>query len=145
MYAARTRKRCDGVMGDFVKYYDGAFCEAGNLGKETPLLTSVWHPRVVYSRLYDTYLMCSSPIRSGVDRNMVEDVLEWRTSADLIHWSEPRRIEKDGKPFGNHYMAFVSNDGVSPPNVIDGKDFLILTGHNGTDVLRHEAELCPLS
>lgn len=143
MYAARTRKRDDGVMGDFVKYYDGAFCEAGNFGKETPLLHSIWHPRVAYSKMYDTYLMCSSPIRPGTDKGMVEDILEWRTSTDLLHWSEPRRIEKDGKLFGNHYMAFVSNDEAYPPNVIGGKEFLILTCHNGTDVLRHAAELCP--
>ena len=33
-YVARTRKRKDGVMGDFVKYCNGEFCEPGNLGKE---------------------------------------------------------------------------------------------------------------
>ena len=27
-----------GFMGDFVKYYDGAFCEAGNLGRESIIM-----------------------------------------------------------------------------------------------------------
>ena len=38
-YVARCRKREDGVMGDFVKYYDGAFCEAGNLAERAPSCT----------------------------------------------------------------------------------------------------------
>lgn len=46
---ARTRKREDGIMGDFVKYYDGAFSEAGNFGKETPVASRSWHPHVCIS------------------------------------------------------------------------------------------------
>ncbi|MCQ2400202.1 MAG: glycoside hydrolase, partial [Clostridia bacterium] len=47
-YMARSRKRNDGIMGDFVKFYDGNFCEAGNLGKETKITKNSWHSRVAY-------------------------------------------------------------------------------------------------
>ena len=33
---------------DFVKYYDGAFCEAGNLGRESKIVSGLWHPRVTW-------------------------------------------------------------------------------------------------
>ncbi|MFR1983910.1 MAG: hypothetical protein ACLS4Z_09515 [Christensenellaceae bacterium] len=61
-YIARSRKRRDGVMGDFVKYYNGSFCEAGNLGKESAIVKNSWHSRVVFSEKLNAYLMASSPI-----------------------------------------------------------------------------------
>ena len=139
VYLARTRRREDGVMGDFVKYYDGAFCEAGNGGKETPLVRNSWHPRVVFSRSQGQYLMSSCPIRARVFSGVVEDVVQVRTATDLLHWSDPICLEKDGQPFGNHYCAFAPKGHLSPFEIDD--EFFILLNHNGTDVTAWDATL----
>lgn len=145
-YIARCRKRTDGTMGDFVKYYNGAFCEAGNLGRETAILADAWHPRVVYSVPEKLYIMTSKPILAamkgkipGLDRK--RKVMQISTSTDLIHWSEPEIVYKDGEPWGNHYNAMVPDDGENQPNILSANRFSILNNHNGTDVLRYAVEL----
>lgn len=138
VYIARTRKRTDGVMGDFVKYYQGSFGEAGNFGKETVLFERSWHPRIAYLKKYGTYIMTSSRMQPHSEiSKVIEDVLEIRESKDLIHWSEPVSVIYEGKEFGNHYVAIVSDDNHSHPGVIEGDDFAILSNHNGTDVIRY--------
>ena len=143
MYVARTRKRTDGIMGDFVKYYDGAFCEAGNFGKETKLFDNAWHPRVLWLEQQQTYMMTACqviPSHTPGVRN-VRDVTQLRFSKDLIHWSEPAYVEYAGKPFGNHYVAAVHNDGISQPNIATTGNISFLTNHNGTDVAHHTARI----
>lgn len=135
-YIARTRKRTDGVMGDFVKYYNGAFCEAGNLGKESIIIKNAWHPRMVWLEKYKKYVMTSCPVNEGASKNIVRDIMQIRFSDDMLNWSEPQTTEFEGKAFGNHYVALVSNDTKSPPNVITGDTLAALTNHNGTDVLQ---------
>lgn len=136
-YLARCRKREDGLMGDFVKYWNGAFCEAGNMGKEDMIVKCAWHPRVVYSEKYKKYVLTSSPIQPETyGSQLVMDILEYRTSDDLIHWSEPKRIPQGDGFFGNHYMAIVEDKFGYPPNVVKGNEFSLLSGHNGTDVDR---------
>jgi hypothetical protein len=145
-YVARCRRREDGLMGDFVKYYDGAFCEAGNLGRESAILRDAWHPRVVYSEPEGIYIMTSKPI-VATQRGEIEGVNERRQvmqvsmSEDLIHWSEPQIMYRDGKPWGNHYNAIVPDDTVSQPNILTSDRFSILNNHNGTDVDRYAARL----
>ena len=146
VYSARCRKRTDGTMGDFVKYYDGAFCEAGNLGKESAILSDAWHPRVVYSIPERMYIMTSKPIISakkgeieGLDKK--KRVMQISVSNDLIHWSAPEIVYQNGLPWGNHYNAIVSNDKVSQPNILAENKFSILNNHNGTDVMRYLTEL----
>ena len=141
VYVARTRKRTDGVMGDFVKYYNGSFCEAGNLGRETVIAGSEWHPRVLYSRTLGEYVMASAAVMPN--RTLAEtigDYLHLRTSKNLVDWSEPITVERDGKKFGNHYNAIVSGATTEQPNIADD-EFLFLTCHNGTDVLLTKAKI----
>lgn len=145
-YVARCRKRADGTMGDFVKYYDGAFCEAGNLGRESVVLKNAWHPRVVYSIPEDMFIMTSKPILStmkreipGLDRK--GKVMQIATSKDLIHWSKPELVYQNGLPWGNHYNAIVPDDKENQPNVLASNEFSILNNHNGTDVMRYPAQL----
>ncbi len=142
VYVARTRKRSDGIMGDFVKYYDGAFCEPGNFGKETALVKNAWHPRVIYLKDYNRYVMACVGINFDprIPR-MVEDIAYLCESEDLLSWSMPQRMEADGKPFGNHYVAIVSEDKTNPPCVAEGKAISVLCNHNATDVERFRAEL----
>ena len=140
-YVARTRKRTDGIMGDFVKYYDGAFCEPGNLGKETPIIENAWHPRAVYSKKYDTYFLTSSPVDFNGTTRHVKDIMEVRTGKDLLEWSEPVTVDYNGKIFGNHYMAMVSDDLDEQPNVIKSDTFSLLTNHNGTNVMRYAVKI----
>lgn len=141
IYVARTRRRCDGVMGDFVKYYDGAFCEAGNLGKESPVALAGWHPKVVYLKKHGKYLMSSALARLKPNGGMVNPIMEVRESDDLIHWSTPVRLTRDGAEFGGHYCGMYSCGTESQPHVIDSDDLLILTNGNGTDVTRYEAKI----
>lgn len=136
VYVARTRKRTDGVMGDFVKYYDGAFCEAGNFGKETMIVEKAWHPRVMYSKKYNKYFMSAVTMRPPVDPkgSNLDNVMAVRVSDDMLHWSEPLRVRKNGEEFGNHYVAMVSDDPACQPNIAPEDAFVVLTNHNGTDV-----------
>ncbi len=134
-YVARTRKRADGIMGDFVKYYEGSFCEAGNFGKETAISQNTWHSRVAYSEKIGCYLMSSAPMRPNSQSQIIADYMELRTSEDMLHWSEPISLSVDGQRFGNHYNAVISVDGTGDPYRIIGKEFTTMTCHNGTDVL----------
>ena len=84
--------------------------------------------------------MCYSPVNVPSSTRVVADVMEVRTSADLLNWTEATAIYHEGKPFGNHYIAMVSEDDKNQPCVIDGDEFSILTNHNGTDVTRHKAK-----
>lgn len=140
-YIARARKRTDGIMGDFVKYYDGAFSEAGNLGRESIIIHNTWHTRVVYAEKYGLFLATSSPLSTTDKAAFPADIMEIRTSKDMINWSEPHTVEVDGKVFGNHYMAIVSDDADVQPNIVVGDNFSILTNHNGTDVIRYPAKI----
>lgn len=146
-YVARCRKRADGTMGDFVKYYDGAFCEAGNLGRETAIVKDAWHPRVVYSEVEKMFIMTSKPIIasakckiSGVS-GIRGEVVQISTSTDMINWSASEVVYKDGKPWGNHYNAIVPDDKINQPNILTDNKFSILNNHNGTNVIRYPVEL----
>lgn len=141
IYVARTRKRNDGVMGDFVKYYNGAFSEAGNLGKESPIVLGGWHPRVVYLEQYKKYLMSCSLSAPKENGGMVIHIMEVRESDDLVHWSKPVHLVHNGAEFGEHYVGFYSPDTHGSPSVIQGNALVILTNGNGTDVTRYEAEI----
>ena len=59
----------------------------------------------------------------------------------MINWSDPVTVEVDGKLFGNHYMAIVSDDADVQPNIVVGDNFSILTNHNGTDVMRYKTKI----
>lgn len=141
IFVARTRKRTDGVMGDFVKYYNGAFSEAGNLGKETAIVHSGWHPRVVYAEKYGVYLMSYSEFQPGKLPGVIRDVMAVRVGEDLLHWSDPVILQRKGERFGNHYVAMVDTAHTDQPSVLKGDDFLILTNHNGTDVNAYTAQI----
>jgi len=142
MYAARTRKRTDGIMGDFVKYYDGAFCEPGNFGRETALLQRAWHTRVIYMQAFDRYVLSCSGINTNPDiPRLIDDVAYLSESDDLISWSAPKPIMHEGKPFGNHYVAIVSEDKEGKPCVASGEAVSVLCNHNATDVDRFRAKL----
>ena len=146
-YVARCRKRTDGAMGDFVKYYKGSFSEAGNMGKETAILPDAWHPRVVYSIPENMYIMTSKPILKSKDMMDMPGmdsqckVMQISTSQDLLHWTEPEIVYRSGKVWGNHYNAIISDDPQTQPNLLSSNRFSILNNHNGTDVLRYQAQL----
>ena len=141
-YVARTRARNDGIMGDFVKYYDGAFGEPGNFGKESPVFCNSWHTRVAYFEKYGTYVATSSPMNFGNSEKLVADYMQARTSTDLLHWSDPVEVfNDDGTRFGNHYMAIVSKDAEGNPAIVRGDEFVIMTNHNGTDVTVYQARI----
>ena len=146
VYVARCRKRSDGLMGDFVKYYDGSFCESGLFGCESMVLADGWHPRVVYSEPEKLYLMSSKPIiayKKGKipDADAKGKVVQIAASSDLIHWSKPEIVRQNGKPWGNHYNAIVSDGKTGQPFILSKNAFSFLTNHNGTDVMRFQTKL----
>lgn len=146
---ARCLKRTDGTMGDFVKYYNGAFCEAGNLGRESAIMDDCWHPRVVYSVPLDLYIMTSKPLmgtKHGLIKNIDEKrkVCQFSTSKDLVNWTKPVvYYDENGIPFGNHYNAIISQDDCQP-NVLKSNEFSILCNHNATLVERYKSKFVKL-
>ncbi len=145
-FVARTHKRTDGVMGDFVKYCEGSFCEAGVLGKESAILPDSWHPRVVYSEPLKMYIMTSKPILKAMHGEIKGldskgKVVQISYSKDLVNWSEPKIVYRNGVVFGNHYNALVSNEAVGQPHVLQTNSFSMLCNHNATDVLRYPIKL----
>lgn len=140
-FVARTRKRADGIMGDFVKYYNGEFCEPGNFGKESAITENTWHSRVVYLKEHGFYVMTSSYAGADVSENkLVADIMEIRTGVDLLHWSEPIRVLDKETFFGNHYVAMVSDSKNLQPNIIED-NFSIISCHNGTDVMKYPVSI----
>ena len=120
--------------------------EAGNLGRESVILENAWHPRVVYSIPEKMFLMTSKPILSTMKEKIPgldpkARVMQISTSKDMIHWSTPEIVYLDGRPWGNHYNAFLPDDKEHQPNVLASNDFSILNNHNGTDVLRYPVKL----
>ena len=85
--------------------------------------------------------MSSTFIDLPGDNSVFKAVMDVRVSKDLLHWSEPVRMMRDGKEFGNHYNAMVANDDKNQPCMIDCDEFSILCNHNGTDVIRYKAKL----
>ena len=91
--------------------------------------------------------MVGSPLSENVQQILqstflsgrVANILQWRTSSDLIHWSEPRQIPYEGKPFGAHYMALVDDDPDTQPHVIKDNNFSFLVCNTNKDVERYTA------
>lgn len=139
-YIARTRKRDDGIMGDFVKLYNGEWCEAGNFGKESIIANNAWHSKIVYLEKYGIYLMTSSRFGIKDDGKFGSTLkVDLRTSEDLVHWSEPvGGVMYEGKEFGNHYVALFPTDSEGDIGVIKGDECCFLTNHNATDVIRYD-------
>jgi hypothetical protein len=142
VYIARTRKRDDGIMGDFVKYYNGAFCEPGNFGKETPILKNAWHARIVWLEKYKKYVISYCPANPNADvpSKLIADVMKLRCSDDMLNWSEEMTATRNGEPFGNHYVAILPNDKEGQMTVVKEDEFWILTNHNGTTVKKYPAK-----
>ena len=143
-YIARSRKRDDGVIGDFVKYYNGSFSEAGNLGKETPIAKNAWHAKMSYLKKYDIYALNYCEVKSGelADENkLVDDIVSVRFSKDMLSYSEPLKLYRDGVRFGDPYSQFTSIDDTSPVSVIEGDEFAVLTNPNGGDMLYTAAKI----
>ncbi len=138
-YIARTRKRTDGAMGDFVKYYEGSFCEAGNLGRESVIIPNSWHTRMVWLEKYKKYLVSYRAL-GAVNPWECEQITEFRVSDDMINWSEPVTVMLGDAVYGNHYSAIVPNDTVTQANVIAGDDFSILSNRH-SPVNRYLAHL----
>ena len=140
VYVARSRLRDDGIFGDFVKYYNGAFCEAGNFGKETPIAKNAWHARVVYMEELKTYVLSSVPVNNDKIPHLADTMQIQTSDCSLTEWSEPIPVQKDGKLWGNHYVALVNTEKDGQPYHIRSTKCAVLSNHNGTDVLCSEIE-----
>lgn len=148
-YVARTRKRTDGTMGDFVKFHDGSFSEAGNLGKESPILTDCWHAKVAYLAGDDTYVMSSKPIISATRGTLTgtegigQKGMQLTSSKDLVNWEKPVIAYRKGKVFGNHYNAIVDTGSTNQVGTITGKEFAFMCNTNGSGITSYPVKLKP--
>ncbi len=146
VFVARSRKRSDGVMGDFVKYYNGSFCEAGNFGKETCIVKSAWHPKVIKLKDRGIYLMSSAGVFPNSTHDpangkfLIKHVVELRTSTDLVNWSEPVCLMKDGKEFGSHYCALYPDNDTDTAETA-GNRLILQLGGNGSEVIGYDLEI----
>ncbi len=140
VYIARARKRTDGVMSDFVKYYEGSFCEPGNLGRATPIVRNSWHPRVVYSEVLKTYIMSSVMMSPGALDQVIVHRMQLRTGSNLTDWSDPIDIMNGEEYFGEHYVGVYPNDTTGSISVLRDCSFSILKNGNGTDVIRQKCK-----
>lgn len=139
VYVARSRKRTDGMMGDFVKYYNGSFCEAGNMGKESIVVPNAWHPRVLYSRTLDCYIMSSTKTDPNIPAGgnaFSDEHWQLHTSKDLLNWSEPLSMADLHPNFRTHYFTVAAEGIAEYPTEIDNI-FSVLSCHNGTDMRKN--------
>ena len=142
VYIARSKIREDGKIDDFVKYYEGSFCQPGTFGKETPIAKNSWHARVAYSKAHGCYLMSSTRVNARQPmQTVVDDAMQIRAGKTITEWSEPTLVYKDKKEWGNHYIAIVSDSKTGDVNHLPTDEFFVLVNHNGTDVKRHKAKL----
>jgi hypothetical protein len=72
---------------------------------------------------------------------MVNHIMEVRESEDMLHWSAPVQLTREGELFGEHYVGIYDSGTQNQTNVIEGDTAVILTNGNGTDVTRYEVEL----
>ena len=133
----------NGLIGDFVKYYNGSFSTAGNLGKESPILKNVWHARVAYMEKEGFYLLSGVKIkrnRKEVAEAFTDTAVYYTSKDGILNWSEPIQLKHDGKIFGNHYVAVFSDDEKLDENVIGNRPLFYLN-HNATVVVAYPFEL----
>ena len=143
LYVARAEMLDNGLIGDFVKYYNGSFSTAGNLGKESPILKNVWHARVAYMEKEGFYLLSGVKIernRKEVAEAFTDTAVFYTSKDGILNWSEPIQLKHDGKIFGNHYVAVFSDDEKLDENVIGNRPLFYLN-HNATDVVAYPFEL----
>ena len=74
-------------------------------------------------------------------RLLVDDVMRVCTSKDMIHWNESVPVVKDGKEWGNHYVAIANSDDKNQTYILKQNEFCILTNHNGTNVMNYPVKL----
>lgn len=133
-YIARTRIREDGFMGDFVKYYDGKFQEAGNMGKETPICLNAWHARVIYSNLDKCYYMAYNPVLPKVSPYPLAEYLIIQRSTNLFDWSQAEKVNACEEKIGGHYFTIIPKNAVNNPFVNETDEFSILISGSALDV-----------
>ena len=130
VYVARAPKSSLGLPGSWQKYYEGAFCEPGNMGRATPLLTNAVIPGVLHNTHLGKYLMTTyhpQLWRSG------QGACQIALSDDLVHWSAPRPLDPSRTDLSRPYWTPVSAAESGSPNVA-GRTFRLFYEGNGTDV-----------
>ena len=86
--------------------------------------------------------MSSCLARLKPNGGMVNHVMEVRESDDMIHWSEPVQLTREGQLFGGHYVGLYSPDTVGSPSVLSGDGIaILLAAGNGTDLTRFDATI----
>ena len=139
-YVARTRLKEDGTMGDFVKYYKGAFTEPGNMGKESPISSNTWHSRIIYSEHDGYYYMAYNPVQPHVKTYVLADKLVIKKSRNLFEWDNATKVEIDEEIHG-HYFTIVPANVMDNPFVNKTNKFSVLISGSALDVKGFDIEI----
>ena len=110
IYVARASIDSKGMPGSWYKYYNGAFTEPGNMGKETPVLTNAVIPSVSYNSYLGKYVMVTynRSIWNGVDIGPCPAQIS--TSTDLVNWSKPQVVDFGRTDMGKAYWTICNSD-----------------------------------
>ena len=85
--------------------------------------------------------MSSSLARLKPNGGMVNPIMEIRESDDMVHWSEPVQLTREGELFGGHYVGLYSPDTEGQTFTISGDDMVVLTNGNGTDITGYDVRI----
>lgn len=130
IYCARAPLASNGVPGAWVKYYNGAFSEPGNMGQESPVCLNACEPCVIYSTHLQQYLLSSyhrTLWRSG------QGACQIAFSPDTVHFGAPVPLDPTRKDLSQPYWTMCNPSASGSLHVV-GNSFRLLFEGNGTDV-----------
>jgi hypothetical protein len=106
IYVARSLLSEKGKAGSWFKYYQGAFSEPGNCGRETPIVYEGAVPSVYYDEYHDCYIMSSYHRKAWMKG---ECTCRLQISNNLTDWREPVFIAKDRPDLSKPYFTLYFN------------------------------------
>ena len=137
IYCARAKRNADGKLGEFEKYCDGAFCMAGNCGRETAVMAGGSEPCVAYSETIGRYIMTTYNRRRWYEG---KTTLQVSYSDDLVTWSKPELCVEAHEELSLPYLPLCGREKGKPHHTL-GDTFDLLASTNNTDVLRFEVKV----
>lgn len=134
VYIARAPIGSNGLPGSWMKYYNGAFCEPGLLGKATPIFQEGVIPCVTYNTYLQKYIMTTF---NGELWKSGKGALILALSDDLINWTDAAPVVTVRSDLSNPYFTML-NTSESGDLYITGKTFRMFMESNGTDVQKFD-------
>lgn len=132
LYAARAPINSKGLPGHWHKYYEGAYTEPGNLGKETSIVEKGNIPCVSYNTYLHKYMMTSYRRDYWISG---KGACQVSFSDDLHSWTIPIPLDPDREDLSKPYFTICNAD-ISGLHNVTGQQFRLFIESNGTDVYK---------